>query len=211
MLKIPKFVFKLRKLDTQSNFNHLLPEKFGIWAHYCKIHLILLKFYVKIDHFLATTDWERASKLHKTCLKHYDFWYKTPSEESIHISFRIISRVVPKKFYGPSKKRMDKKVPPPYKIRLNVHVRAHILPKAPINLYYQKMYSFPTFLKWKCPYSAQKLNSGGQNPQKFHQKRPIKLGKMLQISQFFGKTRVFTSNYRILNRKFHFYSIFCNY
>ena len=27
MLKIPKFVFKLRKLDTQSDFNHLLPEK----------------------------------------------------------------------------------------------------------------------------------------------------------------------------------------
>ena len=46
---------------------------------------------------------------------------------------------------------------------LKVHVRAHILPKAPINLYYQKMYSFPTFLKWKCPYSAQKLNLGGKN------------------------------------------------
>ena len=43
----------------------------------------------------------------------------------------------------------------PYNI-LKVHVRADILPKAPINLYYQKMYSFSTFLKWKCTKSAQK-------------------------------------------------------
>ena len=112
VLKIPKFVFKLCKWITTSDFDHLVPEKFWICAHYCKILLILLGIYVKIDHFLVTADWERASNLHKTCLKSHDFWYITPSDKFIHIIIRTISTVVHKKFYGPSKKRMDKKVPP---------------------------------------------------------------------------------------------------
>ena len=74
MLKIPKFIFKLRKLDTQSNFNHLLPEKFWIWAHYCKILLILLRFYVKIDHFLATADCEDMWK---------EFFWKMKNSQEI--------------------------------------------------------------------------------------------------------------------------------
>ena len=37
MLEIPKFVFKLRKLDTQSDFNHLLPKN-------SEFELIIAKF-----------------------------------------------------------------------------------------------------------------------------------------------------------------------
>ena len=40
-----------------------------------------------------------------------------------------------------------------------VLLRAHILSKVSINLYYQKMYSFLTFVAWKCTKCTQKSHN----------------------------------------------------